>query len=137
MQPKNGWFEMSCQLHERQQMTFAWYHVTYHPTYYREDFNWAKIGFYPFLTNFLAKCPYFETGFSKNRVSNVKLNFWNIKLQRTWTQEFFLLEFHLKFFKEFKFQKFFFFFFNLQFAITRLSKNQVSKQGHFLKQFQI
>ena len=74
------WFEMSCQLHDRLQMASAWYHVTYHPTYYREDFNWAKIGFYPFLTNFLAKCPYFETGFSKNRVSNVKLNFWNIKL---------------------------------------------------------
>ena len=33
------WFEMSCNPHERQQMASAWYHVTYHPTYYREDFN--------------------------------------------------------------------------------------------------
>uniref|UniRef100_A0A7N2LUU4 RNA-dependent RNA polymerase n=1 Tax=Quercus lobata TaxID=97700 RepID=A0A7N2LUU4_QUELO len=31
------WFEMSSKPHERQQMASAWYHVTYHPTYYRED----------------------------------------------------------------------------------------------------
>nr|POF00746.1 rna-dependent rna polymerase 2 [Quercus suber] len=33
------WFEMSCKPHECQQMASAWYHVTYHPTYYRDDFN--------------------------------------------------------------------------------------------------
>ena len=55
------WFEMSCQLHEHQQMASTWYHVTYHPTYYQEDFNWAKIGFFPFLTNFPAKYPMSKT----------------------------------------------------------------------------
>jgi len=45
---------------------------------------------YPFLTKFPAKfllsetiwgcAPVFETRFSKNQVSNVKLDFWTIKL---------------------------------------------------------
>lgn len=30
------WFESSCKVHEQQQMASAWYHVTYHPTYFQE-----------------------------------------------------------------------------------------------------
>ena len=33
------WFEKSCKMHERQQIASVWYHVTFHPTYYWEDFN--------------------------------------------------------------------------------------------------
>ena len=49
------------------------------------------------------------------------------------------LEFHLNIFEELEFNNSssnFFFFFNFQFAITQLSKNRISKQEHFPKQFQ-
>ena len=79
------------------------------------------MGFYPFLTNFLAKCPMFETN-----QEYVKLDFWNIELQRTWTQKFFFgnrvsckvlefmeLEFYLNFFKELQFYELEYFTWNL------------------------
>lgn len=31
------WFESSCQPHEKMKMACAWYHVTYHPSYYQES----------------------------------------------------------------------------------------------------
>ncbi|GAU19664.1 hypothetical protein TSUD_240120 [Trifolium subterraneum] len=31
------WFESDCQPHERPLMASAWYHVTYHTKYYREN----------------------------------------------------------------------------------------------------
>ncbi|OWM90483.1 RNA-dependent RNA polymerase 2 [Punica granatum] len=37
-----GWFENSCKPNERQKLASAWYHVTYHPSYCREDFNFLS-----------------------------------------------------------------------------------------------
>ncbi|KAL6997199.1 RNA-dependent RNA polymerase 2 [Sarracenia purpurea var. burkii] len=34
-----GWFESSCKVHEQQKMASAWYHVTYHPSFWRESSN--------------------------------------------------------------------------------------------------
>lgn len=31
------WFEKSCEANEQQRLASAWYHVTYHPSYFRED----------------------------------------------------------------------------------------------------
>lgn len=33
------WVESSCKKHEHQQLASAWYHVSFHPSYYREGFN--------------------------------------------------------------------------------------------------
>ncbi|GAV63008.1 RdRP domain-containing protein [Cephalotus follicularis] len=33
------WFESSCKVNEHQLLASAWYHVTYHPSYYRQGWN--------------------------------------------------------------------------------------------------
>ena len=110
----------------------------------------AKTGVCPFRQNFSAKYSMFEIIQGNTHI--LKLDFWTIKLQRTknknkksknlWNSS------SLKIFKwnlssmnssslngtrvlEIKI-----FFSKFNFSITRLSKNQVSKQGYILKQFQ-
>ena len=103
-----------------------------------------KMGICPFHKKFSAKCPIseiiygnapilkfnflkiefqFKTRFLDNRVI-VNMDLKKKILFLELLLKFVKLEFHLNFFKELKFQNFFFFF-NFQFAITRLSKNRV------------
>ena len=85
--------------------------------------------------NYLGIWPRFETQFLENWVSNVKLNFLDNRVIGKLNLEFFFFFgiVPLEYFQWTRVPQIFIFYFNFQFSITRLSKNRVSKHGHFPK----